>query len=75
MASDRSPLDRAVDAVTLTRARRRAEFPPTPSAEQTLGFSFAPGDRAVDMVTGEDVTIHAGHPIADLVHAAKPHLD
>lgn len=68
-------ITRFTDAAAHARARVTAAPAPLPHAERALGFQFAPGDRVVDLVTGHIGVVDAGHPTADLVHAAQPTSD
>lgn len=45
------------------------------TAETLLGLSLRPGDKAIDLVTGQEVTVDAGYQTADLAAPARPYLD
>lgn len=64
-----------VAGVTAVRARMADSLPAPATAETFLGLSFQPGDKAIDLVTGEVVTVDAGHEAADLAPPARPYLD
>jgi hypothetical protein len=66
---------RVTERVDAHRAKTLGAIPPAPTAEAALGFSHQPGDRVVDLVTGEEVTVHAVHRTAEIVPAARPELD
>jgi len=71
-----SPLARRIlEHVDAHRARVAAAVAPAPTVEAVLGFRHQPGDTVVDLVTGEEVTVHAAHRQADLVFAARPEID
>lgn len=67
-------LRRIIDQAEQARARLRAVTPPPPSPERLRGLALAPGDRAIDLVTGHEVEVISGHQIADLVSAPKPSI-
>lgn len=75
MADTLSELERALMSAALARAHRIARMPEVPHAERSLGLAFSPGDQAIDLVTGQEVTIHAGHPTFELVPSPRKKID
>lgn len=50
----------------------RAAIAPPASPEQLRGFGFSRGDQAIDLLTGDVVTIVRGYTRADLAAVPKP---
>jgi hypothetical protein len=73
--TDSPAVRRLVEHARLWRAIAHSGSTAPRTAESSLGLTYQPGDRVFDLITGEVVTVHAGHQIADLVSAPRPQLD
>lgn len=75
MPVDPAIVRRFAERAAALRVSALAASPAPPSAERALGFTFTPGDRAIDLVTGHEVLIHAGHEVTDLVQSPRTTVD
>lgn len=75
MAANDPHAGRVAHALSFLRRDVAAVATNAPRRTAALALTHKPGDRVVDLVTGEELTVHAGHQIADLVPTARPSLD
>jgi hypothetical protein len=75
MTTNNPHAGRVAHALTFLRRTVAAAASNAARTSDILGLTHQPGDQVVDVVTGEELTVHAGHTVADLVHAPRPSLD